>query len=490
MKDIKEAINKIFTSLPYGFLAITIALLALMIYYATLVSATPWDIFVGSNKAIYVLLQIALSIINAALIGLVIAMFVYVLEKRKKDSNLTFVQALASLLFSVAATGCTVCGAVLLPTLGIAGSLTALPFAGLEIKLLTIILLSYSLYEYSRIMAGKCEINTDTAFNVKKHKDGVDIGINNSALRYLKPIGVTIVFFMILLLLPSLTDTFKVDFSKDTTVRAIAETDKTSVSQDDFTDQINPSGGYDLGVKYGDLGPQIIKTGALDQDKFIEVYEQSGNPLSDSEIRALTEGSDENIVINRENSYFLLNFFWALGLANENPILTEGDIAQYGDGKIGSFASTGGWTIATKDLEDYYSATSIIDLTDEQQALVEEVSSNIYRPCCGNSTAFPDCNHGMALLGALQLMAANGATEDDMYEASKYINAYWFPSTYNDLAMYFKATQDQDFEDIDGKTILSKEFSSSGGYQSKKAAMQQQGLLPEPPKTSGGGCGV
>ena len=204
----------------------------------------------------------------------------------------------------------------------------------------------------------------------------------------------------------------------------------------------------------------------------------------------MTKGSDQEIVINRENSYFLLNFFWAFGLSNQNSILTEGEIAKYGDGQIEGFASTGGWNLASKDFSDYYSKTAIVPLTKEQQKLVEEVSSNIYRPCCGNPTSFPDCNHGMALLGVLEIMAANGANENELYEANKYINAFWFPSTYNDLAMYFKATENKDFADIDAKTLLSNEFSSGSGYQSKKNWMQQQGLLPEPPKTTGGGCGV
>jgi hypothetical protein len=47
----------------------------------------------------------------------------------------------------------------------------------------------------------------------------------------------------------------------------------------------------------------------------------------------------------------------------------------------------------------------LIPLTAEQQALVEEVAAEIYRPCCNNSTLFPDCNHGMAMLGFLELLA-------------------------------------------------------------------------------------
>ena len=30
-----------------------------------------------------------------------------------------------------------------------------------------------------------------------------------------------------------------------------------------------------------------------------------------------------------------------------------------------------------------------------------KIAKGIYRPCCNNSTYFPDCNHGMAMLGLL-----------------------------------------------------------------------------------------
>jgi len=46
--------------------------------------------------------------------------------------------------------------------------------------------------------------------------------------------------------------------------------------------------------------------------------------LSDEQLIILTQGSDSKIVINQSNAQFLLNFFWALGLVNQNPVLTEG----------------------------------------------------------------------------------------------------------------------------------------------------------------------
>jgi len=176
-------------------------------------------------------------------------------------------------------------------------------------------------------------------------------------------------------------------------------------------DEINPQKGFEINAKYGDLGPKMISSGVIDLDKFKQTYEKSGQPLTKEQLEILTKGSDKKIKIDRDNSYFLLNFFWAVGLNNKSKVLDEGDIVKYGEGKVGNFASTGGWSLSKTQPMDYYAKSELIPMIAEQESLVQKVASNIYRPCCDNSTAFPDCNHGMALLAVLQLMAANNATE-------------------------------------------------------------------------------
>ncbi len=263
-----------------------------------------------------------------------------------------------------------------------------------------------------------------------------------------------------------------------------------AATQDNIFDEINPVEGFTIKASYGNLGQKMTASGVIDLAKFKETYEKSNSPLTEEQLGILEQGSDKNITINRENSYFLLNFFWAMGLANKSSILDEGDMIKYGGKEgAGSFASTGGWTLSKSKAMNYYSKSSLIPLTKEQEALVYEVTSNIFRPCCNNSTAFPDCNHGMALLAVMQLMASNGATEKEMYEAGKYFNAYWFPGNYYDLAMYFKNKDGKSFKDMDAKTVLSREYSSASGAQSIKKWLVEKGLVQQPPKT-GGGCGV
>ena len=252
-------------------------------------------------------------------------------------------------------------------------------------------------------------------------------------------------------------------------------------------EQINPKDGYSLSVSYGDLGPQLLASGIIDYDAFAAIYQNAGSPLTAEQIEALKSGSDHEIVINSQNAYYLLNFFWAVGLVNQNVILTEGPMVQQSAGKYENFASTGGWSLATKPITELYASQNLIQLTEEQQKLVEEVAQGVYRPCCNNPTHFPDCNHGMAMLGILELMASQGATADEMFEAAKYVNAYWFPQQTLEVALFLKANQGIDFVDADPRLVVGQAMSSASGAKMVNADLEAKGLLQHAPR-QGGSC--
>ena len=102
--------------------------------------------------------------------------------------------------------------------------------------------------------------------------------------------------------------------------------------KENLFDQINPEKGYEIDASYGGIGPKMIASGVIDLEKFKSTYEQGGNPLNQEQLDILTKGSNNKVKITRDNSYFLLNFFWAAGLANKSKVLTEGDIIIKGDG--------------------------------------------------------------------------------------------------------------------------------------------------------------
>jgi len=253
--------------------------------------------------------------------------------------------------------------------------------------------------------------------------------------------------------------------------------------------QINPPKGYTIPAIFGTVGPRILAAGAIDLDKFVQIYKQAGKPLTEEQMTILTQGIDSKVVINEDNAYFLLNFFWAFGLTNWNLALTEGPMMENGKDQIGSFASTGGWTIGTKSPAQLYASMLIVSLTDEQQTRLMDVATAVYRPCCDNPTHYPDCNHGMAMLGLLELMASQDATADEMFAAAKYVTAFWYPQQMLEVATLFKATQNVDFARADARQVVSSKYSSGTGFQAVHQWLASNGLLEQGPN-SGGSCGV
>ncbi|HEX7974958.1 MAG TPA: hypothetical protein VF498_11150 [Anaerolineales bacterium] len=259
--------------------------------------------------------------------------------------------------------------------------------------------------------------------------------------------------------------------------------------RDEMVRQINPPDGYKIPAVYGDFGPKLIASGAIDETQFLKIYQDRGQPISQELVGILEKGSSQPVVINSENQGFLLNLFWALGLANQNPVLTQGPMLQNGKDNVVNFASTGGWTLATRPIPEIYASAKILTLTAEQQARLEEVAQGVYRPCCDNATYFPDCNHGMAMLGMLELMASQNASVDQMFAAAKYFNAYWFPQQTLELAVLLKSVENTDFTNADGRTLVGKNLSSVSGFQAVHQYLSQNGKLEQVPK-SGGNCGV
>jgi hypothetical protein len=253
--------------------------------------------------------------------------------------------------------------------------------------------------------------------------------------------------------------------------------------------EINPPAGYTIQAAFGDIGPKLLAAGAIDLPRFVELYKQAGQPLSDEQMSILQKGSTSPVVINQQNAYFLLNFFWALGLTNENAILTEGQMMAGGKEKAGNFASTGGWTIGTKAPMELYASRDFLPLSEDQQARLLKVASAVYRPCCDNPTHFPDCNHGMAMLGLLELMAYQNASEEAMFNAAKYVNAYWFPQQTLEIASLLKAQQSIDFAKADGAMFVGRKYSSGSGYKGVHKWLADNNLLQQAP-SSGGNCGV
>lgn len=220
-----------------------------------------------------------------------------------------------------------------------------------------------------------------------------------------------------------------------------------------------------LPISFGDIGPRLIEAGTIDPVRFATAASRSNRPLTDGQRAFLLEGSDAPIVLTAGDSDFWLQMLWAFGLTNRNALLEEGPMMRYGPAAVGRFASTGGWPFAGRTVEVLYASLPLIALTTEQQARLEEAADAVYRPCCNNPTSFPDCNHGMAMLGLLELMAAQDATVDEMLEAAKYVNGFWFPQQSHQAALMFRHRDGRDFIQVDARRIVGAEAFSAAGAQ-------------------------
>lgn len=263
----------------------------------------------------------------------------------------------------------------------------------------------------------------------------------------------------------------------------LAELAKTTQSPEELVQilrsEVLPQSGYKTSVVWKDIGKQLIESGVIDKKKYEQLF--SGAESID-EMKYLDGNWDHKMVINERNSRFMVNTLWALGLINKTKVLDEGSM-KTGQTPTKNFASTAGWTLGEKNAMIYYSSKEIIPLTSEQQNLVKKIAENVYRPCCGNSTAFPDCNHGMAALGFIAIAVSQGVSEQQIYKDLLALNSFWFGQNYVEMAAYFNQ-QGIKWKDVDPKLALSQQYSSAQGMNRIRQSIQ---ALPGF-QTQGGGC--
>ncbi|KKQ48286.1 MAG: hypothetical protein US68_C0038G0007 [Candidatus Shapirobacteria bacterium GW2011_GWE1_38_10] len=266
-----------------------------------------------------------------------------------------------------------------------------------------------------------------------------------------------------------------------TKVNALKTGGLTSLNDEKSIDKesVLPTNGFELPISWGDLGPKLISAGVIDEEKFVQTVNLNGD-----EEKILKEGTDKPITINEDNSQFVVDLLWAIGLAQKSNAYIDGPMGREYKKDIANFSSTAGWTLSKSKATDYLGKFELFNLTPEQQKRVEEIAKNIFRPCCGNSTWFPDCNHGMAALAAIEMMVAKNLPDDEIYKNVLKLNSFWFPGTYLTTAQYF-ADQGTPWNKVDAKTVLGAEFSSAQG-----AAQVAKKVAPQEGSGKGSGCGA
>ncbi|OGM18924.1 hypothetical protein A2686_03965 [Candidatus Woesebacteria bacterium RIFCSPHIGHO2_01_FULL_38_10] len=244
--------------------------------------------------------------------------------------------------------------------------------------------------------------------------------------------------------------------------------------------QVLPDQGFELPISWGKVVPRLVALGVIDKEKF----EKAVN-MGEEEKLVFAGNVDIPIKINSQNSQFVVDVLWALGLAQKSLVYEEGPMGREYKDRAGNFASTGGWTLAKGSAMTHYNTHELIPLTAEDQIRVMEIAQNIYRPCCGNPTSFPDCNHGMAALAAIELMVVKGLPDEEIYKNVLKLNSFWFSSHYLTLATSF-VREGISWDKVDAKLALGSEYSSGNA-----AVKLNKKVGPLPFEANfAGGCGA
>ena len=256
---------------------------------------------------------------------------------------------------------------------------------------------------------------------------------------------------------------------------------------DTMTEKVMPSNGFQSKVKLDDVVMKLVKADVIDPEKFTAIYQNRGGlPAELKDILTTPQQNPMHLTIGNANVY--VNLLWPLGLSN---YMSSNKKSPINGERLFNFASTGGWNLGKeKNGGAYFNKLKIVELTTEQEALVTKIAQNTYRPCCNNSTFFQDCNHGSALLGLIELAVSQGLSEDEIYKEALAFNGFWFPDKYIQTAVYYKAVKNIDWENVDPKVVIGKDFSSISGWrQNVNQELINRNLIPQ---NNGGGsrCGA
>lgn len=170
MKKYLSSLQVIFSNSFYVKVALLSSFVVGYLSYWLFYQTTTIDIFLGNMRNgefgkfsyAYGITYILSTFIIIVLSGLSIASTVWLFRHSKLGTRNAIGGNAGGLVSAGFAMGCPVCGAFLLSAFGIAGGLTIFPFQGLELKLVSLALLTFSLfYGLSKVSKKDCEACMD-----------------------------------------------------------------------------------------------------------------------------------------------------------------------------------------------------------------------------------------------------------------------------------------------------------------------------------------
>lgn len=220
---------------------------------------------------------------------------------------------------------------------------------------------------------------------------------------------------------------------------------------------------------------QLVDRKIVDLDKLKEYSRRYGQTVTDEDLKIFAKDYNGNIVITPENSVLIYNVLWAIGFTSKNPIL-DYELEKYGfdtvknlAGYYFSFANLGNGSTLPQAGYNYF---DLIQLSQDQKDLVMEIVGKSAVPSCGNPLHLPDCSCSFAIDALVLMMAQQGFSKQQIYQAMKDVYPYRFPGIYVQQAIFFKLAKNRDWKDVNPEELVSVQFSSAQGV-----AQMRKGLV-------------
>src|SRR3989344_9203560 len=155
MAKIITAFKIVFKDYLYIVLGLSLSLNVLAVYYFIFSQSTTFKVYFDSNTTFYNWASIISSVVISLLFGLVLTFLIWQWKNRKAQNPAHVGNSLISGFLGAISTGCPVCGAFLISLLGVGGGLAAFPFQGLEIKVISLGLLSFAVFSSAQTISNK-----------------------------------------------------------------------------------------------------------------------------------------------------------------------------------------------------------------------------------------------------------------------------------------------------------------------------------------------
>lgn len=161
--EAREVIKVILSKRSYFALFLSASIFIFVIFYLLTLATTTGHsikIFVMMNGFWYAIATFFLLAVSALLFGLYLCLLLYKIWIRDKKNKISGFFGASGLITGLFSAGCPMCGSVLFALFGAPLALFFLPFKGIELRLLAIMLLSISVWILSRSLI-ECNLDSN-----------------------------------------------------------------------------------------------------------------------------------------------------------------------------------------------------------------------------------------------------------------------------------------------------------------------------------------